>query len=47
VLGNQVKAIGARKGWVRLLTEDLATNQRNADNAIKKKPVMMNDLVMS
>jgi len=40
----KIKAIGARKGWVKALTEDLKIDRKAADDA-GKKAVMMNDLV--
>jgi len=39
----KTKAIGARKGWVKALTEDLKIDQKAMDDA-SKKAVMMNDL---
>jgi len=38
-----MKAIGARKGWVKALTKDLKIDQKSAADA-DKKSVMMNDL---
>jgi len=39
----KMKAIGARKGWVKALTEDLKIDRKSGDDA-DKKAVVMNDL---
>jgi len=39
----KTKAIGARKGWMKALTEDLKIDQKTVADA-NKKAVMMNDL---